>query len=250
MGIYVVSHKEIMRKFPVGYNTIIVNANVNKIDGDFYDNTGDNITDKNESYCELTAMYWIWKNKKDKFVGINHYRRFFVDDDKELLSIKTVEKVISSNKVIVPKKEKFKVTIGTKYWTTSGYKSDLSVIRDAIIEYSPEYVDDYDSFMNQNKMYCYNMLIMNNKMYNEYCKWLFGVMEIIENNLDSQGRGVKSRKGYYKRIYGFIAERLFNVYIKHNNIETIEYAVEFTEKRDKFSRKLINKMNKIKDKYI
>ncbi|MBN1469910.1 MAG: DUF4422 domain-containing protein [Fusobacteriaceae bacterium] len=42
------------------------------------DNTGDNISLKNPNYCELTGLYWIWKNVIDiEYVGICHYRRYF-----------------------------------------------------------------------------------------------------------------------------------------------------------------------------
>lgn len=246
---YVVSHKKIEKEFPKDYKTIIVNASVNKVCGDFYDNTGDNITEKNGSYCELTAMYWIWKNRLDDFVGISHYRRFFLDGTK-LLSMEKAKKIVESGKIIIPEKESFNNKIETKYWMTSGYKTDLLVIRDAINIYSPEYIEDYDNFMHQNKMHCYNMIIMNKELYDSYCEWLFGILKIVEENLDSQHKGAEDRRGYYKRVYGFIAERLLNVWIIHNNCSTVSYPVLFTGNKQSLGNKIVTKIGKLKDKYI
>ena len=41
------------------------------------DNTGDNISLKNPFYCELTCLYWAWKNLGCDFIGLVHYRRYF-----------------------------------------------------------------------------------------------------------------------------------------------------------------------------
>lgn len=41
------------------------------------DNTGDNISFKNKSYCELTTQYWAWKNVEAEYYGFCHYRRYF-----------------------------------------------------------------------------------------------------------------------------------------------------------------------------
>ena len=75
--IYVVSHKDI--RMPEGNIYIPVQVGPAKDDfsGFVRDNTGENISEKNPNYCELTAQYWAWKNRKADVKGLVHYRRCF-----------------------------------------------------------------------------------------------------------------------------------------------------------------------------
>ncbi len=44
------------------------------------DDSGENISEKNPQYCELTPQYWAWKNENFDFAGFFHYRRYLSFD--------------------------------------------------------------------------------------------------------------------------------------------------------------------------
>lgn len=79
--ILVAAHKEFPMPKSKGYMQILVGSQKNYKSGITYqrDDEGENISEKNPNYNELTAIYWAWKNLKDvDAVGLVHYRRFFL----------------------------------------------------------------------------------------------------------------------------------------------------------------------------
>ena len=115
--IYIATHKKIETQKEEGYTPIQVGAEINEELPYLKDNTGDNISKKNKNYCELTALYWIWKNTSEDIVGLTHYRRFFFKNilSKQLLKIKDIEKILTRNDIILPNKVHLDITIEEHY---------------------------------------------------------------------------------------------------------------------------------------
>lgn len=183
-----------------------------------YDNTLFNISDKNPYYCELTALYWIWKNEKiDGFVSFEHYRRFFCSKSSVFkfkpISEKYIEKKLKKYDIIVSNKFKFKTTI-YEYYKKNHIISDLDQCRSIIANFYPEYLKSFDEVMKSKQTFMCNMFVMSKKLLDEYCEWLFGIFDKLEKHISLDGRD-----NYQKRVYGFLSERLFNVWVNYNKFK-------------------------------
>lgn len=214
------------------------------------DDTGDNISEKNSSYCELTGIYWAWKNLKDAdVVGLCHYRRYFdfhkqckwgfpltefrTDSfDQKNLSIPTyVLDKISKGSIVVSKPQ----TVSTLYiqYAIHHHMEDLERLRRVVSETCDDQsLKAFDKvFYRSNKLRPFNMFIMNKKNFDEYCKWLFGIIFEFERRTC-----LSSYDLYQQRIYGFIAERLLNVYIEMKRPNLIEKPViAFTNEKSYYT---------------
>lgn len=226
--IYVVTHKKVKRKLQEPYEYIQVGKYFSNDDyGYLSDDIGDNISFKNKNYCELTALYWIWKNKKEiDNVGICHYRRFFtnnyyINSEKLFINNNDINKILKKYDIIVPKKEKFKKsTVREHYSTFNGFDRDLDTTRKAILKLYPEYIDAFDYIMKSNKAFYLNMFITSKKKFDEYCEWLFTILEYVESNTDISEYSIQEA-----RIFGYISELLLNVWVKKNNLRYKQKAV-------------------------
>ena len=221
--IYVITHKDVELDLPKKY-TLLKVGNNDCSRYDFCDSTGENISDKNFSFCELTGLYWIWKNQKDEnVVGLVHYRRFFVKRihnrivyklpfKLRLLSHRKINKILKAYDIILPDKINFDISIKEQY-AMYHYEKDMDIIRSIIAEKYPDYITAFDTVMNGNVVSTCNMFVSNFDTLNDYCTWLFDVLFEAERLID-----ISDYPSYQKRLFGFLSERLLNVYCVHNKL--------------------------------
>ncbi len=171
---------------------------------DIQDDKGDNISDRNRQYCELTALYWLWKNVSDEYIGICHYRRRF--DVQEKL-MKKIARIGADVIVTVPVIN----TAGVGYqYCKIHSENDWNILRDEVHKHSPEYDDSFAKVEQQIYFHPYNMFVMRKDILNEFCEWMFPILFSCEGRI-----GTKEDR-YQNRYPGFLSERLLNVFLYKN----------------------------------
>ncbi|MDE6906497.1 MAG: DUF4422 domain-containing protein [Lachnospiraceae bacterium] len=221
---YVMTHKSIQKLPDDTYIPFHVGKKGKMDLGYPGDDTGEEISEKNPYYCELTGMYWIWKNVTCDIVGICHYRRFFVKED-ELLSKSYIEMLMKNYSVIVP--DSACVPKGSRvyeHYASRHYGKDLDLCREVIQENYPEYLDAFDFSMDSILVSMGNMWITRKDVYDRYCQWLFDILFEVEKRLDMIGYD-----SYQQRVFGFLSERLFRVWLLMQQENIREEKVELTE---------------------
>lgn len=255
--VYIITHKVFNqpRELDEHYKVLHVGTNNDSEPTYLRDDTGESIAFKNKNYCELTGIYWIWKNggeKESDIIGITHYRRFFTnrlgDFSYTYLGIKArvvpynvIREKLQSYDIILPKRETIFRTVYQSY-SDVHYSEDLELTRDAIKKSSPDYLQAYDKVMNGHYYYYANMMICKKKLFDEYASWLFGVLNELELTIDLD----KYSDNYQKRVFGFLSERLLQVWVVHNKLKVFEMPVFNTEERRvNFFQKNMNRIKKM-----
>ena len=202
------------------------------------DDTGENISEKNESYCELTGIYWAWKNLKDiDYIGLCHYRRYFnfhesaglyvghtiikTDELKAVnLEIPVLDKIFKKHRVILTEPSFFKYSIFIQY-SMSHISDDYRTLTAVIKELYPDYSMDWEILSRaSNKICFYNMFIMKKEDFDSYCKWLFDILFEVEKRID-----ISCYNNIQKRVFGYLGERLLQLYVSHNKMNTKYYPI-------------------------
>lgn len=199
------------------------------------DNTGDNISLKNPSYCELTGLYWAWKNLDTDYIGLAHYRRHFTVKSRAqrknlapmqaVLSGAEAEELVQNYRILVPQKRKYYIETLYSHYAHTHYKEHLDVTREIIEQMYPIYLKEYDAVMRQRGGYMFNMYIMEKSLSDAYCKWLFDILFELEKRL-----GTREYSAFQGRFYGRVSEILFNVWLNHQRIPYKEIGYMHMEK--------------------
>ena len=235
------------------YSPLLVGSWNKESDGINRDDIGENISNKNENYCELTGLYWIWKNSKEDIVGLCHYRRFLSKrnisiNSKYFLNQQDIKKYLESGKydIILPKKEYVRKNIETRI-NIAPNRKDMSILRDCIKNIYPNYLKDYDAFMKGNGQYVANVMITKKEILNEYSKWLFDILFLVEDKMDKSDYIYDS---YRKRMFGFLSERLLNVWILHNQNKYKIKEFRLVNTQLSFTKRAINECKRVILRFI
>lgn len=192
--------------------------------GFLHDNTGENISEKNRSYCELTAQYWAWKNCEADYYGFFHYRRYLYPNagakrpyrierqptEKllEKFGYGEFEALIRRYDLIVPKGENMYVPVREHYANAPFHHvGDLTLIETIIRERYPAYAAAMAQYLSETVHYFGNIYIMRREVFRNYCGWLFPILEEFDRRADWKSRSIQER-----RVDGYLAERLLGIY--------------------------------------
>lgn len=178
------------------------------------DNVGENISRLNPSFCELTGLYWAWKNVEEDYIGIVHYRRHFAMKKcknvwDSVLKYEDIEPYLGVIKVFTPNKRRYYIETLYSHYAHTHYSDQLDETRRVIHEKYPEYIVSYDKVMRQTYGYMFNMMIMEKGLLNEYCQWLFDILFELRKRMDTSELSL-----FQGRYYGRISEIIFNVWLK------------------------------------
>lgn len=196
------------------------------------DDTGDNISEKNPYYCELTGLYWAWKNLKSDYIGLVHYRRHLAKGIRKLmfwkqdlfyavLTEKEIRNILKKTDIILPAKRHYYIENLYSHYAHTHYEEHLILTRKIIEKLTPEYLDAYDHVMKQTSGHMFNMFVMSREKCDEYCSWLFPILEELEHQVD-----YKQYNPFQQRLFGRVSELLLNVWIeqKHYDYQSVPFV--------------------------
>lgn len=173
---------------------------------DLGDNSGDNISAKNNNYCELTALYWVSRNRSAEYLGLIHYRRILDITEEDLYRFKQneIDVILPYPTIQYPNIENHhKRYIKEKDW---------QVLLNVLEKKAPRYAHALPAVFSQKFFYNYNMLIARKDIFQDYCEWLFPILQCVED--ESQPKGIERSDRYI----GYLGESLLTLYfIYHKN---------------------------------
>ena len=216
------------------------------------DDTGENISSRNDKYSELSAMYWVWKNYNKvgnpEYVGFMHYRRQFIFNEKlglpypkwissfyylpslheamPFFSDDTIEEIVPQFDYIVPA---YSVTpflnIRDEYiYAIPGSRSDIfDTFIQVCREIHPDWEEEISKIEKGNVVQVCNMFVMKKELFFDYCNFAFPVLFELEKRIDTAGLSTNGL-----RFLGYMAEKLQTMFVFR------------LEKEKKYKEKLLN----------
>ena len=235
--IIVATHKEYWMPDDPMYLPVHVGAAGKESIGYQRDDEGDNISNKNANYCELTGLYWAWKNLEADYIGLSHYRRHFSngklfgDKKRKIISGAQMEQKLKENDVLLPTPRNYWIETNYSQYAHAHHATDLDTTRSILEEKYLPYITAWDASMRRTTGHRFNMFVMKKEFFNQYCEWLFDILFELEKRLD-----ISTYNKNDSRVFGFVSERLLDVWIETNNYKYMDIPYVFMESQNWFKK--------------
>lgn len=233
--IYIATQKAFTPPKQEGYRLIHVGAAKKKSIGIYRDDTGDNISKKNPTFRELTGLYWIWKNSAVPCKGLVLPGRYFGKKSfsrkpEDVYTHAEMEAFLQATDIVLPCAENFSRTVRDELLEHCCTELVFDQLREVVEFLYPDYLADFDGFFAQNQCALSNMLFCRAELFDSYCQWLFDILFELERHVNLRCLGK-----HQQQLYGSLAERLLNVYVRHHHLTcrylpVVQPGVSFRQK--------------------
>ncbi len=233
--IIVATHKKYWMPDDPMYLPVHVGAAGKESIGYQRDDEGENISSKNANYCELTGLYWAWKNLNADYIGLAHYRRhysngkLFGDKKEKVINTAQMEHKLKDTDVLLPTPRNYWIETNYSQYAHAHHAIDLDTTREILQEKYPQYIPAWDSSMKKTTGHRFNMFIMKKNLFDQYCEWMFDVLFELEKRLD-----ISTYNKNDSRVFGFVSERLLDIWIETNGIKYKDTGYVFMESQNWF----------------
>ena len=227
--IYVMTHKACTIPDIPGYVRMQVGAALHEDLGYLRDDEGeDHISDLNPYFSELTGMYSIWRNLPDAdYVGICHYRRFFINEKKQVMTGPEYEALLADADMVAAAAD-IDDSFAEVYARAHRYE-DLKALGDAIRKLYPEDYPVFEEVIGEKRCTYGNLCVMPRELFAAYCAWLFQVLMEAGERICIDELG----DDHQKRVFGFLSEPLPMVFARAKGLRLKECpAAFFAEKAE------------------
>lgn len=190
------------------------------------DDTGENISDLNMYYSELTGLYWAWKNVHNtEYIGLCHYRRYFLNDSGCIMTKADFMPILAKYQVILSKPYNPK-QIYRDIYAEAHNIHDLEAVGEAILQLYPDCYPLFEEVLASKTIYCGNLFVTTKELFDDYAEWLFSIFDVASKQIDTS-----AYDDYHKRVYGFLSEQLLYVWVRYRNLTYYEAPIGFTQEK-------------------
>ena len=129
--------------------------------------------------------------------------------------------------ILLPKPRNYFIETNYNQYVHAHHAIDLDETRKIIEGKYPNYLKAFDESMKSTIGHRFNMFIMKKDKFDEYCSWLFDILFELENRLDISNYSVNDA-----RVFGFVSERLLDVWLYTKNYKYKDLPYIFMEKQN------------------